>query len=124
MTTTVKTLAAWDAAHQAQVEAMHAASLMLRDAEYSEEPGSAYQVAHDSVQSLARAGKSLAVASLKQIDAAIANGTVVADLTAAANHARNEAKLITGAAAKVHKLAGVVTAVTQVVGRISALPFV
>lgn len=124
MATGVETLSAWTAAKQAQVLAMKAATTILRDAEYSDDPESPYQQAQSAAQTLADAGKRLAVLGLKNIDAAIAAGGVVAEIEAAATDAKQEAALLANAAVKVTKLAKVVTAVSQVVGKIGALPFV
>ncbi|HEX2764438.1 MAG TPA: hypothetical protein VHM92_11450 [Allosphingosinicella sp.] len=124
MTTSVETLPAWSAADQAQRQAMGAASAILRDADFSDDPSSPYQQAEQACQRLAEAGKRLAVARMKRIDAAIAASGQVAEITAAANKAKKEADLIATATAKVEKLTQVVTAVTQIATKITALPFV
>jgi hypothetical protein len=124
MATSVETLPAWSAADQAQRKAMRAAALILRDADYSDDPASPYQQAQAASQALAESGKRLAVARMKRIDAAIAAGPLVADIAAAAAKAKKEADLIATATAKVEKLTQVVTAVTQIANKITALPFV
>lgn len=120
----VETLPAWSAADQAQRKAMRAASAILRDADYSDDPSSPYQQAEQACQTLAEAGKRLAVVRMKRIDSAIAASGLVAEIDAAATEAKKEADLIATATAKVEKLTQVVTAVTQIATRISTLPFV
>lgn len=124
MTIILSDLPAWEALNRAQAAAMHPATDMLRDADYSEDPASDYQQAKAASRHLADSGKALAVLKLKRIDAAIAAGPLVADINRAAAKAKKEADLIATATAKVEQLTKVVTGVTQVVAKITALPFV
>jgi uncharacterized protein with FMN-binding domain len=123
MAVNLNCVSAWTLANQALVQNLQSALTLLQDAPYSADPDSPYQQAKAAAQALAAQAKRLAVLGLKQIDEAIAEGTQIQQLDAAAAKAKSEADVIAGATKTVAGIAKAVNSVTGLVTQISALPF-
>ncbi|HEY0044081.1 MAG TPA: hypothetical protein VGB62_05980 [Allosphingosinicella sp.] len=120
----VNSMAAWSQARAALVENLSSTMELLEDAPYSDDPQSPYQQAEAQSQRILGDLKTLAVAGLKQIDAQIASGGVVAQIAAQAAQAKQEADLLANAAKTIGKITKAVDLASSVVTKISALPFV
>ncbi|HEY0085489.1 MAG TPA: hypothetical protein VGB65_06225 [Allosphingosinicella sp.] len=123
MAVNLNCVSAWTLANQALVENMQSALTLLQDAPYSADPASPYQQAQAAAQALAAQAKRLAVLGLRQIDEAIAEGTLIQQLDAAAAEAKREADVIAAATKTVTGITKAVDSVTGLVTKIGALPF-
>lgn len=119
----VKELSVYKASRDGLVQALSLAELAFTDAEFSYDPQSDYRQALAVINAILVQLRALAVTMLKSIDDAVANGTLVADLTRSAQQARREADQIDHAARRIAAIADVVDKITAVVTGIGKLPF-
>lgn len=119
----INSLGAWTETNDTLTEDLHSALELLAHAPWSADPASPYVCGEREQQRILAAMRLHAVAGLKQIDAEIAAGTLIAEINALSAQARHEADLIKNAAKTIQGITKAVDLVTGVVGKFNALPF-
>ncbi len=123
MSIKVNTLGAWTQVRNTLVQNLQSTLAFLEDEPFSADPASAFQQAEDQADKLLVQLRALAVTGLKQIDEQVAQGTLLADITAAATEAKKEADKLKNAAKTIDGIVRVVDGITSIVTKIGGLPF-
>ena len=119
----VKKLPVYSTTRDALVNTLSLGESAFTDADFSYDPSSDYRKALEVINAILLQLRSLAVSTLKKIDEEIAEGDVVADLTARAQRAKRESDALGKAAHSIDDIAQVVSKLTSVVTGIAGLPF-
>ena len=123
MATQVNSLDAWTQARNALAEDLTSTLELLATEPFSADPESDFQKARQQRNLILDQLQTLAVTGIKQVDSAIAGGTLVQQIEAMAQDAEDEANRLKAAAKTVANIAGAVDKATAVVTKIASLPF-
>jgi hypothetical protein len=123
MPTRIDQTSAWLDAQDALIAHLASATDILGGAPFDEDPSSLYQRSRAEIARIQWEISRLALARLRQIDDAIAAGTLVKDLTALAARAKKEAERINRATKSLEQVTAAVNGVVGVVDQITGLPF-
>jgi hypothetical protein len=124
MATKVNSLDAWIQARNALAQDLASILELLATEPFSADPASDFQQAKGQRDRIMNQMQKLAVAGIRQIDAEIAAGQQVQQIQDLANDAEDEANKIKGAVKTVGKITKAVDLATNVVTKITQLPFV
>lgn len=119
----VNVLGAWTQTRNTLVQNLTSTMALQLDAPFSQDPASDFVQANVQADRIHEQIRVHALSGLKQIDAAIAAGTLVKDISALSKQAKVEADRIKNAAKTVGGIVKAVDLVAEVVGKIAKLPF-
>jgi hypothetical protein len=124
MATKVNSLDAWIQARNTLAQDLTSTLELLATEPFSADPESDFQQGKRQRDRIMDQMQKLAVAGIRQIDAEIAGGTLVRQIEDMAKDAEDEANKIKGAVKTVGKITKAVDLATNVVTKITQLPFV
>ncbi|MBV8686254.1 MAG: hypothetical protein JOZ90_09475 [Alphaproteobacteria bacterium] len=123
MATQVNSLDAWTQARNALAEDLTSTLELLATEPFSADPDSDFQKARQQRNRILDQLQTLAVTGIKEVDAAIAGGTLIQQIEGLAQDAEDEANRLKAAAKTVANIAGAVDKAAAVVTKIASLPF-
>jgi hypothetical protein len=123
MATKVKTLTAWVQTRNTLIQNLSSTLELLETASFSTDPGSDFVRGNAEADRIQDQLRQLALAGLKQVDDAIASGTLVKDITTLSKEAKKEADRITNATKTITAIARGIDLAAGVVTKIAGLPF-
>jgi len=123
MATKVNVLGAWTQARNTLVQNLATTFDFLDDVPFSDDPNSDFVKGNAQADRIQDQLRLLALSGLKQIDDAVASGTLVQDISDLSKKAKAEADRIKNAAKTVAGITKAVDLVAGVVTKIAGLPF-
>lgn len=124
MTVKVDQLGAWRQTRNTLVSNLEETLEFQNGVPGSTSPGSDYMRADREMKRIEKALRELALAGLKRIDDAIANGNLVKQIADESRRAKREADRLKQITKTLNDIKGAIDTVTGVVTKIAGLPFV